>query len=152
MHIFMDSILPTVYPKREALKLWNEYFLQGTLLIKPLGKNKKYSQKILIAFTYWKYFFTYEIICTNQAGVHITNTSPAEAEIRVERFLGHLFLYVYLHECACLCAQWKKKRKVTLQQKLVLRKCGKSSFKLQQPCKNCSGSTNDVHRSDINRS
>lgn len=88
----------------------------------------------------------------NQAEVHTTNTSPAEAEIRVERFLGHLFLYMYLHGCAYLCAQRKKKRKVTLQQKLVLRKRGNSSFKLQQPCKNCSGSTNDVHRSDINRS
>lgn len=28
----------------------------------------------------------------NQVEVHTTNTSPAEAKIRVERFLGHLFL------------------------------------------------------------
>lgn len=99
-----------------------------------------------------KIIFAYEILCMNQVEVHTTTTSPTEAKIRVERFLGHLFLHMYLHGCACLCAQRKKKRKVTLQQKLVLRRCGKSSLKLQQPCKNCSGSTNYVHRSHINRS
>lgn len=88
----------------------------------------------------------------NQAEIHTTNTSPAEEEIRVERFLGHLFSYMYLHGCACLCAQRKKKTIFTLQQKLVLRRRGKSSLKLQQPGKNSSGSTNDVHRSGINRS
>lgn len=46
----------------------------------------------------------------NQAEIHTINTSPAEAEIRVKRFLGHLFLQMYLHGCACLCEQRKKEK------------------------------------------
>lgn len=89
----------------------------------------------------------------NQVEVHTTNTSPAEAKIRVERFFGSsIFIDVLAWVCMSLCTEKEKEKGYIAAEACSEETCGKSSLKLQQPCKNCSGSTNYDHRSDINRS
>ena len=90
----------------------------------------------------------------SQAEVHITNTSQTEVEITVEKFW-----VIYFYTCTCMgvhvCAQRKKKRKRKnmLQQKLVLRRdVGNHHLHCNSHVRSASGSTNEVPKSDINRS